>query len=83
VGLATGRGGTANLAATPDKYYSLAPRDLIAGDVQELTVSESVVDGQLSGERGVVLGLGEPQPLTVTLPPAFFSPKIASIDGAP
>jgi len=83
VDLTTSRGGSAGLKATPDKYYSLAGKDLAAGDVQRMTVSENLVGPSVEGERGVALGLGEPQPLVVSLPPPFLSPKVTPIAGAP
>jgi hypothetical protein len=83
VSLTTDLGTTASFQAPAGKFYSLAGRDLIPGDIQELTVSATSVSGDVVSERGVVLGLGDPQPATISLPPALSSPKIAAIGGAP
>ena len=83
VKLTTALDTTTSFQAPAGKFYSLQPRDLGAGDIQELTVSTVSVSGGAVSERGVVLGLVEPQPVTVTLPPALSSPKVAAIGGAP
>jgi hypothetical protein len=83
VSLTTGLGTTTSFQAPAGKFYSLAGRDLGPGDIQELTVSATSISGGTVSERGVVLGLAEPQPLTVSLPPALSSPKVAAIGGAP
>jgi hypothetical protein len=81
--LTTDLGAVASWSFSDSAYRGLAARDLAASDIQELTVSTTKTDGTTISERGVVLGLVAPQPVSVELPPAFSSAKISTAASAP
>jgi hypothetical protein len=83
VRLTTARGTIAEWLLTPATYAGLRESDLGPDDIQEVTVSASAPSGTTFLERGVVLGVRAPRPLSVTLPPAFWSAKLGMVPGAP